>query len=703
MFVGARISERIASIGGPQGRAVRVKWNPAIRGRRARPTGWRPVSGAFSEGELATLAVVADTFVAGDGARWAAIAAESMTTSLDPAQVGQIRLVLRAFENRAANLALGAGPRRFRDLSLADRERYLLGWGSSRVPQRRSAFAGLRKLLTFIAYADPGPDGHNPLLDAIGYHPTFEPVTADPTPVVATRIAPGDEAATLDADAVIIGSGAGGGVIAAELAEAGRSVIVLEAGPLRREPDMPTDELTAHGTLYLNRGLVSTWDGSVVILAGGGVGGGTTINWMTSVRLADDIRAEWARDHGLEGVDGTEYEADMATIERELEVSPVANVPPKDATLLRGARALGYEATELVNSAVGCGDCGTCVYGCRTGAKRSGLRVHLARAVRAGARVVPDADVRRVIIEAGRATGVSASVLADDGSSRELVVRARQVVVAAGALSTPAVLLRSGLRHPAIGRYLRIHPVAVVAGRYAEPIEMWRWTNQAIRVTFPPSPSDGLERYTVESAPGHPGIIALAFPWQGREHHARTMERIRWFAPYVGIARDSGSGRVTVTRAGRARIDYDLAPGDVATMRQALVSMARIARAAGAQAILAPATPPHCYERDGSAGADEERAFRAYEERLASYDFTPNRGFVGTAHQMGSCRAGADPRASACDPWGRVRAGERSRDGVVAGLYVGDGSLFPTGIGVNPQIALMALSRRVARTVLMES
>jgi choline dehydrogenase-like flavoprotein len=640
--------------------------------------------------------------VRGDGRRRAEIAAEAMEQSLDPAQVSQIRLVLRLFDSRPANLAFVARLVRFRDMSDDARERYLLHWAYSRVGRRRSAFAGLRRLLTFIAYAEPGPDGRNPLHDAIGYHPTYEPVTAEPTPIQPLRLPPGTESAVLDADVAVVGSGAGGGVIAAALAEAGRSVVVIEAGPFVPESAMPTDELTAHGTMYLNHGLVSTWDGSLLVLAGGAVGGGTTINWMTSVRLADDIRAEWAAEHGLEGIDGAAFSDDMATIERELEVSPAPNVPPKDAALLRGARAMGYEAVPIETNAVGCGDCGTCSFGCRVGAKRSGLRVHLARAARAGARIVPDAEARRITVASGRVTGVEAFVRSDDGGLRRLTIQAPQVVVAAGALRTPAVLLRSGVEHPSIGRHLRIHPVSIVAGRFAEPIEMWRWANQAIRSDFVPAPGDAVERYTIESGPGHPGIIALAFPWEGRDAHARLLERIRWFAPYVAVTRDSGEGRVSLTRADTVRLDYELARGDVATLRHALVRMARIARAAGAQEILAVGMPPAWHGRDGAGRDGEERAFRDFEERLARFDFAPNRGLVGTAHQMGSARAGADPADHPCDPWGRVRRGSRERDGAVSGLYVGDGSLFPTGIGVNPQITIMALARRVARTVLSD-
>lgn len=464
---------------------------------------------------------------------------------------------------------------------------------------------------------------------------------------------------------------------------------------------MPADELTAFRRLYLDGGMTATWDGAITLVAGGAVGGGTLVNWMTCIAPPAAIRSEWASVRGLDGFDGEELAADLEELERELEISDAPNIPPKDAVILRGAGALGYEASVVRRNGVGCGDCGTCPFGCRSGAKRSGLRVHLAEAYRAGARIVADAPVARVLMERGAAAGVEA-IHRPEGAerARRLTVRSRQVVIAAGALRTPVILERSGLRHPAIGRHLRLHPVPVAAGRFVEPIEMWRWTTQAARSEHRAHPGEDVRDYVIESAPGHPGLVALAFPWEGTDAFAALLERVRWFAPLIAITRDSGEGRVRLTRAGRARVDYDLAAGDVVTMRHALVRMARIARAAGAHEIVALGTPPAWHGRDGFPRGGEERAFRSFEEQLGRFDFAPNRATVFSAHQMGTARAGADRRDHVCDPRGRVRAGAVSRDEVVRGLYVGDGSLFPTGIAVNPMLTVMALARRVARTVL---
>jgi choline dehydrogenase-like flavoprotein len=192
--------------------------------------------------------------------------------------------------------------------------------------------------------------------------------------------------------------------------------------------------------------------------------------------------------------------------------------------------------------------------------------------------------------------------------------------------------------------------------------------------------------------------MALALPWAGAGDHARRMAGARHLAPLIAITRDGGEGRTSLTRAGRVRIDYGLDPLGVTTLRHALVSLARLARAAGGvEEIVAVATPPLSHRF----APDDEATWREFEARLRRMDFSPNRGGVFSAHQMGTIRMGADPREHPADPRGRVR---RDRSGrVIPGLYVADGSTFPTGVGVNPMVGIMAMARRVSRTVLGET
>lgn len=668
----------------------------------------------WTERELATLATLADTFVSGDSTRRATLAAQAYTRAADPEQVAQLKLVLGLIERPLVNLSLGGGPRAFRDMSPESRERYLLGWAGSRLALRRSAFGAFRKLMTFLAYADPGLDAPNPRLARIGYEADPRPIAAEPTRIVPTRLpfhdGSPDDPLVMDADAVVVGSGAGGGIAAAALAEAGRSVIVLEAGPFADERTMPMNELDAFDRHYLNHGLLATWDGAITMLSGSGVGGGTLVNWMTSIAAPEAVRDEWTTEHGLPGVTGTAWEQDVDAVERELGVTESTGIPPKDAAILRGAEALGWEARPTRRNGTDCDQCGSCPFGCTRGTKQSGIRVHLANAHAAGARIVPRVRVLRVLFEGGRAVGVEGNALVTDARTdqpldapgrpgvpltRRIVVRAPIVVLSAGALRTPAILQATGVDHPSIGRHLRLHPVPVVAGRLVEPVDMWRGTMQGARsLEFGDATADR-NGYAIEAAPGHPGLLALALPWEGRAAHEAMMDLARFLTPLIAVTRDGGEGRATLTKAGRVRLDYTLDAKGIATMRHGLVSMARLARAAGASEILAAGSPPAWFGRHGT-------DFAAFEQRLAAFDFSPNRAAVFSAHQMGSVRMGADAATHPCDTGGRVRMSSRG-DAVIPGLYVADGSLFPTGIGVNPMITVMALARQVTRTILAEA
>jgi choline dehydrogenase-like flavoprotein len=367
-------------------------------------------------------------------------------------------------------------------------------------------------------------------------------------------------------------------------------------------------------------------------------------------------------------------------------------------------------------NAVDCGVCGSCPFGCVPGTKQSGIRAHLRDAFEHGARIVDRIRVTRLLLEGGRVTGVEGRLLAADPFShmpvtptgdptaaeiRHLIVRAPQVVLAAGALRTPAILQASSIGHPAIGRHLRLHPVALVAAVLPEPVDMWRGTMQAARSLEFGAGEAARRGYVIESAPGHLGLVALALPWAGSADHAALMARARHIAPLIAITRDGGEGRTRLTRAGRVRIDYRLDAQGVATLRHALVSMARLGRAAGGvEELIGVGTPMVRQRVDAGGGADAGGATERFEAALAAMDFAPNRGSVFSAHQMGTVRVGGSAAGHPADPRGRVRAD--ARGSIVAGLYVGDGSTFPTAIGVNPMVGIMTMARRVSRTVLAE-
>ncbi len=300
-------------------------------GGRLVPAPPEPVAPAdWSVRDLARLAAVFETFVTGAAIRRATMAASLLSRVADPADARALRLALRFFDSRAMNALLRRGAVRFRDLSPERREALLLSWATSRIGQRRTAFQTLKRLACFLAYADPGPAGAaNPLWARIGYQPVAEPVTTMAPAIHPLELRPGEGPLVLDADVAIVGSGAGGGVVAAALAGSGRDVLVVEAGTYVPETAMTPGELDALDRLYLDHGLTSTSDLGIAILAGSTLGGGTVVNWATCFAPPDWLRTEWAAGHGLEGFDGPETAADVAALRAALAFAPPPGIPPR--------------------------------------------------------------------------------------------------------------------------------------------------------------------------------------------------------------------------------------------------------------------------------------------------------------------------------------------------------------------------------------
>jgi len=664
----------------------------------------------WPERDLARLAVIFDTFVPGDqdgGRRRAQLAAETLDATTDPGEVRLLRLALRSLEWPAANLLLTGRWGRFSRLPRERRERILLRWSTHPLSRLRTAFQAVRRLGMFLAYADAGDQPATPVnrhWERIGYRvpEVVDAPLATIQPLMVER--GGSEPLILDADVAVIGSGAGGGLIAARMAAAGRSVLVLEAGMHRPESEMRGLEGEGFRDLYLDRGTTSTSDLSITILAGGALGGGTTINWTTSIDPPRALRSRWASEHGLAGFDGPETDADLARIHDELGLLPPSILPPKDQLLLDGAAALGWEAAATERNAGPCTDCGPCSFGCRRGAKRSGLRAHLATAVGHGARILVEAPVDEILMRNGRVVGVAGRLARDGSKARGFRIHAPVVVVAAGALRTPLILRRSGIGHAELGRNLRLHPVVAVTGEFDALVEAWSGPMQAARslefLSGGRSAADGAgpahRGFVIESAPPHPGLVASALSWEGGDATAERMERARNLAPLIGLLNERGSGQVERGPRGYPRITYRLGPDDRAAARRALIEMSRMARAAGAQQVSALTTPAVRWSAEDGPGA-----FVSYLEQLSQISMQANRVSLFSAHQLGTARAGGDARSHPVDPEGRVRGGTNGT--TISGLYVGDGSLLPTASVVNPMITIMALAERTARAVLSDA
>jgi choline dehydrogenase-like flavoprotein len=557
-------------------------------------------------------------------------------------------------------------------------------------PEAKLGIRQLRALTFLFFYGLPDEHGQNPNWAAIGYP---GPLTAPPTPEQAPKTISVEqisgEQATLSADVCVVGSGAGGGVIAAELARGGRSVVVLEMGGYRNESDFKQLELPGMFELYLGGGLAASEDGSIALLAGSTLGGGTVVNYMNCIRTPQHIRREWA-ERGVEGIDQPSYDEHIDAVWQRLGVNDTATSQNRThKRMIAGCDELGYSHRPLTRNAdISCEDpsaCGYCYTGCQNGCKQSTMKTYLQDAADAGARFVVGARAERILTRDDLATGVAATVTHADGSTTALEVQAPTVVVAAGSIESPALLLRSGIGGPAAGRHLRLHPASLVGGFYDSPIEGWIGQIQsALSDEF--ADCEGDWGFLIEAITVAPAIVAMSLPWEDGEAHKRTLTRLRHIAPFVSVARDHGEGRVVIDEHGRAVTRWSFKDElDARMFRRAIVELAKLHRAAGATEILTFYQRPSLSWREGE-------NFEAFLSEIERGSLQANDVAAFSAHQMGSCRMGSDPQDSVADGLGQLHD--------TKGVWIGDASAFPTAPGVNPMISIMSLAHRTAGNIL---
>jgi choline dehydrogenase-like flavoprotein len=462
----------------------------------------------------------------------------------------------------------------------------------------------------------------------------------------------------VDADVCVIGAGAGGAVLAAEMAEGGARVVVLEQGP-HHDPDSfnarPAEMLAR---LYRDGGQTTTLGSPPILLPlGRGLGGTTLVNSGTCFRTPPSVLERWRHEFGLD-VDESTLAPCFERVEQALSVAEVTPelAGANAAVARRGAERLGWSHGYLRRNARGCVGSGVCVFGCPTSAKQHTGITYVPRARAAGARILTGADARRILVHRGQARGVSAR-LADGGS---LLVSAPRVVVAAGAIHTPLLLERNGLAggYGQLGGNLSLHPATAAFALMGEVVDMARGVPQSFYVD-----EFAREGIMLEGVAGPPAYAAMALPLSGRRH-VEAMAAYRHLAQFGLMVSDSSRGRVRHL-AGRAVIRYDLLEADLARFRVGLKRIEELFLAAGAREVYLPLTP----------GVRPERA-RARDLRLMAF------------HPLGTARADARASHGAVDSDLAVHG--------VRGVYVADGSVVPSALGVNPQLTIMALATRLA-------
>lgn len=595
----------------------------------------------------------------------------------------QLAALLGAWDTPPLGALGGVGWKRFSALAPGDRERALLSWGDSRLPQRRAVFQALRKGALLFYYMLPGTGGGaNPAWQAIGYDGPLGKL-ADAPPKSLQPLTP-DRDATLECDVVIVGSGAGGGAAAGVLSEAGLDVIVLEAGDYYDDRDFDGSEHGAITRFYMGAP-TATQDQSVALIAGSCLGGGTVVNYTTSFRTPEDVRAEWAS-HGVPEFTSEDYTASLDAVAERLGVNQEHNDPSTREQKLRdGCLALGWHIDAMPRGVRNCPqgrECGYCGLGCRVGAKQSVVKTWLADASTRGARLVVGASVDRVVVEGGAARGV----VGKTADGHVLTVRSRAVVVSCGAIHTPALLRRSGLHNPNIGKHLRLHPATVVFGIFDEELKPWEGVMQALYSDQLRDLHDGYG-LKFETAANHPHLYIQFVPWRGARDNLALMQALSNSVPIGVLLRDRDGGEVRVGRDGQPVVRYRLSGFDTGHLRTGIDGAAQILEAAGARRIFSSQSKWVSYDVDGGASNADRRSRFMADADAAGYG--PGQVHLGSFHIMGSARLGGSPASSACDPTGQTWD--------VRDLYVMDGSSFPTASGVNPQISIQAIAHMNAR------
>jgi choline dehydrogenase-like flavoprotein len=471
----------------------------------------------------------------------------------------------------------------------------------------------------------------------------------------------------MDCDVVVVGTGAGGGMAARELAKAGLQVVALEEGGFHRPRDFNQREDEMLALLFAERAARSTADMAIHVLQGRGLGGSTVHNTNLCKRTPDVILANW-------GIAPAEMAPLYEATERDLDVSPMTfqALNANNDVLRKGVSRLGYKGGFLSHNRKNCVGSGFCELGCAFNAKQNALKVLLPQASQAGARIVTDARALRILTEGGHASGVEAAL-----PNGRLTVRARAVAVAASATSSPELMLRSGLPdpHDLCGTNLHLHPGAAIAGVFDEEITGWKGIPQSYECTefLDFAPGSG-KRVWILPAFAHPIGMASAMPGFGAAH-MKMMRQYRRVAVVAAMVHDETAGRVRL-KDGRMRIEYELGKSDGAQLAIGLREGARILLAAGAKRVIVPYSRPLEITNEGQLDEIDRRGAHPHDLPMTA------------VHPMSTLWMGADPKSSVVDLQGQHHH--------VKGLWVCDGSLFPTSIGVPPQISIYTFARRTA-------
>lgn len=594
------------------------------------------------------------------------------------------RIFLWLFEYAAMFYRLG-GVRPFTEMNREDQRAYIRAWQLTPWSPRRFLRRCLESIIQMVYYSQPS------VAQACGWTRDYQP--AMKAAELPLREASAGKAYTqsgvycapptdclehfhASADVIVIGSGAGGGVIADELARAGREVLVIEEGDAHNAAEFRGDVMQVMEKCYRDVGMTMTFGWPAILVPYGcAVGGTTVINSGTMIQTPDSVLEHWEHDYRMEGWGRGALDTGYAQARERLGVVPVPDViqGPHAQIFARGSEKLGHQVRALPRNAAQCSGSGICCYGCPTNAKQSMALTYLPSACRHGARIFANARVQELVHSNGVVTAVQ-GLWGKGAQRRPFTITAKTVVLCAGTLQTPLLLNRSGIRdsYSHVGRHLTLHPTVKVVAEMPEPVGAWRGVPQGMYCDA--LEEQGMKLESIFLPPAHTAVTLM----ESGQAHRKVMERYTNLAAFGALISDTGEGRVISFR-GQAAALYNIPANDLPKYYRALEFLAEAFLAAGAERVHLPFHgAPSVTPAEGVA-------------RLQQATFRRKDLDVQAFHPLGTCRMAGDPEHGALDPTGKMHH--------MRNLYVADGSIFPTSLGVNPQLTIMAAAHKIAQNI----
>lgn len=494
-----------------------------------------------------------------------------------------------------------------------------------------------------------------------------------------------DKDLSIEADYCVIGSGAGGAMAAALIAKTGKKVVIIEEGPLKGHKDFDMQEATAYQSLYQESAARKTKDQAITIYQGRSVGGSTTINWATSLRTPASTLKHWTENYKVLGVQEKNINPLFDQIEKEFSIAPWQTSPNANNLMLaKGLDTLNLPWKTIPRNVKGCKNLGYCGLGCPINAKQSTLITKIPEALDAGAQLISQLKAERFVFQKTKIASLECVSSSSLGSRQPRVkIRAKHFVLAAGAIGSPALLLRSKApdSKDLIGKRTFIHPVCVSAALTDDAIFANSGAPQSVYSDhfLEGNLSSDPIGFKLETAPMHPVLLSQVVPWFG-DAHFELMKKFPYISNIISLLRDgfhedSSGGEVTLRSDGSPVLDYPITNYLWEGFTRAWLTMAEIQFAAGAKKVI----PLHS-NTSGFTSLSEAR------EQIPKLPSPPLLAKLFSAHVMGGLPFGENEEVTVLDSFGKFRE--------LDNLTVVDGSMFPTSLGANPQVSILAFSLR---------